>query len=280
MGKALQRDEDSGDSPLYFTSVPFAQGCLKASVPVFHGFFGRSGGFSTGIYASLNCGAGSDDHVGDVINNRRLVADVAGCEPENLLGLHQIHSDICVSVTKPWSSHAKPQADAMVTDQRGLALGILTADCAPVLFIGAKADGAPVIGAAHAGWGGALKGILASTVAHMLALGAMQDSLQACIGPCIGKASYEVTDEFMQPFLAEDPENERFFMSGKRAGHGLFDLPGYCAAKLAKAGVGKVFIKDLDTYFNEEDFFSYRRTTHRKETDYGRQISVIAIGEG
>ncbi|HOO82901.1 MAG TPA: laccase domain-containing protein, partial [Alphaproteobacteria bacterium] len=168
---------------------------------------------------------------------------------------------------------------AMVTDVSGLALGVLTADCAPVLFYGKKSDGAPVVGAAHAGWGGALKGVLDNTLAMMLELGAVPESIRACIGPCIGQKSYEVRDDFADTFLEEDGRNEVFFTAGRCAGHLQFDLPGYCAAKLGRAGVKNVLIKDLDTYFNEEDFFSYRRATHRHEKDYGRQISVIMIQE-
>ncbi len=261
-----------GSEELYFRVPGFTDG-LQA--PVFHGFFGRFGGLSKNVYASLNCGPGSDDNPEHVKANRKIVADVAGCAPDHLLSLHQVHGDVCVRVEAVWS--ARPQADAMVTDKPGFALGILTADCAPVLFAGQKTDGAPVIGAAHAGWGGALRGILESTVREMTALGAEPGSLKACIGPCIGKASYEVKDEFATPFYQEDDENERFFKAAKAPGHLMFDLAGYCAFKLFKAGVRDVLIKDLDTYFHEEDFFSYRRATHRSEKDYGRQISVIKI---
>ncbi len=244
---------------------------------VFHGFFGRFGGVSKNVYASLNCGPGSDDHPEHVDHNRRVVAGVAGCAPEQLLTLYQVHGNACVRVTEGWRDAQRPQADAMVTDQPGFALGILTADCAPVLFYGEKSDGSPVIGAAHAGWGGALKGVLEETLSQMKALGATSESLKACIGPCIGQSSYEVQDDFADALYQEDDENERFFKPGKRSGHLMFDLAGYCAFKLYKQGMKDVFIKDLDTYFNEEEFFSYRRATHRSEKDYGRQISVITI---
>lgn len=198
-------------------------------------------------------------------------------DAQSILTMHQVHGDTCLTVSEIWSEHERPEADALVTDKAGIVLGVLTADCAPVLFYGEKPDGAPVIGAAHAGWKGAVGGILEATLKAMLELGAQGDSIRACIGPCIAQASYEVSAEFFKPFEAEDPENDHFFMASNKEGHLMFDLAGYCAAKLAKNGVGKVFIKDLDTCFNEEDFFSYRRATHREEKDYGRQISLIAI---
>lgn len=267
-----QPDSDAG--ALYFSSRAFAS---PEKDGIFHGFFSRHGGASTGIYAGLNCGPGSGDDPDAVEVNRALVARTAGCDPANFLSLHQIHSAVAIPVTQSWPVSARPQADGMATDRPGLALAILTADCAPVLFHGRKADGAPVVGAAHAGWGGALKGVLEATMAQMTALGAVPESVRAFVGPCIGKTSYEVTQDFSMPFMAENPENERFFMSSRREGRLMFDLPGYCVAKLARHGVPKVFVKDLDTYFNEEDFFSYRRTTHRKDVDYGRQVSVIMI---
>ncbi|MCC6597919.1 MAG: peptidoglycan editing factor PgeF [Alphaproteobacteria bacterium] len=263
------------DAPLpYFCRKAFA---TPEQDGIFHGFFTRQGGESTGIYGALNCGPGSEDNPEDVSANRIRVAETVGCAPSSLLSLHQIHSATAITVTAPWSAQARPQADGMATDVPGLGLAILTADCAPVLFYGRKADGAPVIGAAHAGWGGALKGVLEATLVQMEALGAARETVRASIGPCIGKNSYEVTVDFSAPFLAEDPENERFFMETRRTGHLMFDLSGYCATKLASSGVARVFIRDLDTYFNEEDFFSYRRTTHRKDVDYGRQVSVIMI---
>ena len=165
----------------------------------------------------------------------------------------------------------------MVTDQAGIALGVLAADCTPILFRGKKVDGSPVIGAAHAGWGGALKGISKSTVEAMIALGAEKSSISACIGPCIAQSSYEVSEDFKLPFLAEDVGNDAFFIAGEREGHLMFDLEGYNASNLRKIGVENVHIIGVDTYSNEDDFFSYRRKTHRGEPDYGRQISVIKI---
>lgn len=262
------------DSEKLYFEVP---GLVPDEAPVFHGFFGRSGGVSTDVYASLNCGIGSDDDPAAVHENRKRVAAAVGVATDHLLSVYQVHGDQCVSVEGPWAAQGRPEADAMVTDVPGVALGIMTADCAPVLFYGQKSDGSPVIAAAHAGWGGALKGILGATVQAMVTKGAQEGSIHAAIGPCIGQASYEVKEAFAEPFMAEDEANETFFMAGQRAGHLQFDLPGYCALKLAKAGLRRVYIKDLDTYFNEEDFYSYRRTTHREEKDYGRQLSVICI---
>lgn len=245
--------------------------------PVFHGFFGRQGGFSKGVYNGLNCGRGSDDAPENVKANLGAIAEMIGVAPDHILTLHQVHGKSCAVVSDIWDIENRPQADAFVTDRAGIALGILTADCAPVLFSGKKADGAAVIGAAHAGWKGAIGGALDSTVQKMVQIGAEINSITACIGPCIAQGSYEVTEDFFTPFEKEDPENERFFMAARREGHLMFDLAGYCAFRLAKLGLKNVFIKDLDTYFNEEDFFSYRRATHRDEKDYGRQISLILI---
>lgn len=258
---------------LYYT-VP---GFVSEDIPVFHGFFGRQGGVSTGIYSSLNCGPGSDDNPADVKENRYLVAEAVGCEPDHLLYLYQVHGDDCVVVDDGYDVLARPEADGYVTDRPGIALGILTADCAPILFYGLKGSGEPVIGAAHAGWGGALKGVSESVVKQMKALGAVKDTIVACIGPCIAQTSYEVTTDFQKPFLEESKENAQFFEASPKEGHLQFDLAGYNAFKLYKLGIRNVLKKEIDTFFNEEDFYSYRRTTHRKESDYGRQISVIKI---
>jgi polyphenol oxidase len=259
---------------VYFDMQPFGD---NENGPVFHGFFGRQGGVSKDVYNALNCGRGSGDIAENVKANLKAVAEKIGVMPDHLLTLHQVHGKECAIVKNVWDVENRPQADAAVTDQKGIALGILTADCAPVLFHGQKADGKPVIGAAHAGWKGAIGGALDATLDAMEGLGAVKDSIKACIGPCIAQVSYEVREDFYAPFEAEDPSNERFFMAARREGHLMFDLAGYCAARLAKAGLKKVYIKDLDTYFNEEDFFSYRRATHRAEKDYGRQISLIFI---
>ncbi len=259
---------------MYFTEGHFTD---NDKGPVFHAFFSRNGGVSHGIYNSLNCGRGSDDEPENVQKNYEAIGKVLGVPAGRILTLYQVHGDTCLIARVPPSDSERPKADAHVTDVPGLALGILTADCAPVLFSGQKEDGSPVIGAAHAGWKGAVGGILDSTIARMKELGAVPASIKACIGPCIGAASYEVSEGFIAPFMAESEENERFFMAGRREGHLMFDLAGYCAARLARAGVSRVYIKDLDTFYNEEDFFSYRRTTHRKEPDYGRQLSAIVI---
>jgi len=259
---------------LYFAQDGFAQ---NDDMPVFHGFFGRRGGVSEDIYASLNCGQGSDDHQKRVQQNRQIVSEVVGCGSDHLLSVHQVHGAHCVRASEPWASENKPKADACVTNVPGIALSVLTADCAPVLFSGQDGDGQPVVAAAHAGWGGALKGVLEATIEQMGILGADLQSIKACIEPCIGQKSYEVGDEFAEPFIEEEAENERFFMAAQKDGHLMFDLPGYCAAKLAKNGVKDVMIQDMDTYAHEDHFFSYRRTTHRGEKDYGRQISVIMI---
>lgn len=258
--------------PIFYENASFA----AAAPGLFHGFFTRRGGVSAGVYAALNCGPGSNDAADLVQRNREIVAQTAGCAPEDLLSLYQMHSAECVVACQSLGTD-RPKGDAMVTDVPGLALGILTADCAPVLFHGQKADGTPVIGAAHAGWGGALKGVLDNSVQEMIALGAQPASIKAAIGPCIAQASYEVREEFAAPFYEQDEESERFFMLARREGHLMFDLAGYCALRLSKAGVMDISIKDLDTYAHEADFFSYRRTTHRGETDYGRQISLITI---
>jgi purine-nucleoside/S-methyl-5'-thioadenosine phosphorylase / adenosine deaminase len=234
-----------------------------------HGFFGREGGVSQGVYASLNCGPGSRDAPKAVTENRARA--VAALGPGlRLITLGQIHSAIVHPVGPAWDFDVKQEGDALVTDQPGLALGILTADCAPVLFADAEAR---VIGAAHAGWKGAVAGVLENTVAVMEKLGAKPDRIVAAIGPAISQANYEVGADMRARFGAAD---ERFFMSG-RAGHFHFDLPGYAAHRLRQAGVGKIADLGLCTYPMEEGFFSFRRTTHRGEADYGRELSAIAL---
>lgn len=266
-----QTSSQPDSSVIYFDSDKFSLQAKKAG----YGFFGRQGGVSKGVYDSLNCGRGSDDNPGNVIKNLEIIASQIGLKDTDIATMHQVHGDVCLYVEKPWPIEQRPQADALVTDKQGVAIGVLTADCGPVLFYGEKEGGEPVIGAAHAGWKGAIGGILNSTVKKMEEMGAK--NISACVGPCIAQASYEVSESFFEPFEKENPENERFFKSASKDGHLMFDLAGYCAAKLAGIGLKNVFIKDLDTYFNEEDFFSYRRATHREEKDYGRQISLIYI---
>lgn len=243
-----------------------------------HGFFGRQNGVSEGLYDSLNCGVGSDDDPGVVAENRKRVAGYFDAAPENLITVWQVHSPDCIYIDKPVAAGIdRPKADALVTDRAGLVLGVLTADCGPILFVGEKADGSPVIGASHAGWGGALNGVLESTVKKMIEMEATPESICAAVGPCIGPKSYEVSIGFEKPFLAREPQDEHFFREARKEGHLMFDLPGYIASRLAGAGVKQVTITGHDTFAEADSFFSYRRTTHAKEPDYGRQISAISI---
>ena len=235
-----------------------------------HGFLGRRGGMSEGIFASLNVGLGSSDSLEAVAANRLAVIE-AVMPKAVLTTCYQIHSALVVTVNAPMVE--RPQADALVTRAPGLLLGILTADCAPVLFADAQAG---VIGAAHAGWKGALGGVTDATIKAMEALGAKRANIAAAIGPCIARKSYEVGDAFVETFAKDDPANERFF-SGGRAGHAYFDLEGYVAHRLQAAGIARVDALGLDTCSDAERFFSYRRTTHAGEPDYGRQISVIGL---
>jgi YfiH family protein len=235
-----------------------------------HGFFGRTGGVSTGIYDSLNCGPGSGDELAAVTQNRsRVAARMTG----ELITLYQIHSDRTVVVLTSWNEN-RPQADAMVTATPGIALGILTADCAPVLFADPQAR---VIGAAHAGWKGALGGVIESALAAMETLGADRSRIAAAIGPCIAQDSYEVGAEFRERFAHVDSANGRFFRASDKADHFRFDLENYVVHRLAGAGLANVHALNADTYTREADFFSFRRTTHRGERNYGRQISAIAL---
>ena len=235
-----------------------------------HGFFGRAGGVSKGIFASLNCGPGSGDARADVVENRRRVA--AALSPDAaLLTLYQIHSAEAVTVAAPWNIGEGPQADAMATNLPGLALGILTADCAPVLFADAEAG---VIAAAHAGWKGAVGGVTDAAIAAMEALGARRTRIAAAIGPCISQANYEVGPEFRERFA---PGDERFFVASERNGHFRFDLEGYVAMRLAAADIAGVESLSACTYAREDDYFSFRRATHRGEADYGRQVSAIVL---
>ena len=238
-----------------------------------HGFFGRSGGVSGGIFASLNCGPGSGDAPEAVRENRRRVTEALSPEAK-LVSLYQVHSPSVVTVTEAWDIPANPKADAMVTDRPGIALGILTADCAPVLLADRDAG---VIGAAHSGWGGAFGGVVESVMAAMKALGANPERIVAAIGPCISQGSYEVGPEFEARFRAQDQGHAQFFAPSPRAGHFQFDLEAYVATRLAQAGVGRIEKLSACTYARREEFFSYRRTTHAKEPDYGRQISAIML---
>jgi len=237
-----------------------------------HGFFGRRGGVSTGALEGLNVGYGSNDDRSAIDENRRI-AVASLLRDGELVTLHQVHSAEVVQAERPWPRDARPRADAMVTDRPNLLLGILTADCAPVLFAD---NGAPIVGAAHAGWRGALAGVTDSTIAAMERMGARRDRIHAAVGPCIGQASYEVDEDFRSRFLADDPDNARFFVTGTQ-GKPHFDLEAYVVHRLIAAGIGEVEALNLDTYADPDRFYSYRRSTHCGEADYGRQLSAIAL---
>lgn len=237
-----------------------------------HGFLGRRGGVSTGLHAGLNVGLGSDDDAAAIAENRRRAVEAVRFGAQ-LVTVHQVHSADAVTATDPWPDDARPHADALVTDRPGLLLGVLTADCTPVLLADVEAG---VVGAAHAGWKGALGGVTDSVITAMEGLGASRDRIAAAIGPVIARVSYEVDNGFARRFEEADPANERFFSPG-REGHQQFDLEAYVAARLAAAGIGRIELLGLDTYADPERFFSFRRATHRGEPGYGRQISLIGL---
>lgn len=237
-----------------------------------HGFLGRRGGVSEGVVAGLNVGLGSGDDEAAVAENRRR-AGAAVLPGAPIVACYQVHSPDCVTVAQPWSDAERPQADALATDRRGLLLAVVTADCTPVLLADREAG---VIGAAHAGWKGAIAGVTDRTVAAMRALGARPERIVAAIGPTIARDSYEVDEGLRARFLAEDAANARFFAAGK-PGHWQFDLPGYVAVRLVRAGVGTVEDLALDTYAAPDRFYSFRRATHRGEPVYGRQMSLIGL---
>jgi YfiH family protein len=246
---------------------------FASSSNIRHAFFTRQGGASDGIYASLNGGIGSSDDPARVMENRRRMAEHLGVRPDALISVHQIHSADAVTVESPWQSE-RPRADAMATAIPGLALGITTADCGPVLFADPQAR---IIGAAHAGWRGAVNGILEATVEAMERLGADRGRIVAVLGPTISQTAYEVGPEFVTRFAEEAPGHQRFFRPSEKPGHAMFDLPGFIGARLETAGIGEFVDLGLCTYSDEDRFFSYRRTTHRSEPDYGRLISAIAL---
>lgn len=238
-----------------------------------HGFLGRRGGVSTGIVGGLNVGLGSRDDPLAVAENRRLAAE-AVAPGGRLVTVYQTHSADAVTVTAPLPDDARPAADALVTDRPGLVLGIVTADCAPILLADAEAG---VVGAAHAGWKGALGGVTDATVLAMEKLGARRERISAAVGPCIARASYEVDDAFRIRFSEADPATERFFADGRRAGRFQFDLEAYVVHRLAAAGIMRIAALGQDTYAQPDRYFSFRRATHATEPDYGRQISLIAL---
>ena len=239
-----------------------------------HAFFTRAGGVSDGIYESLNGGLGSDDAPAKVAENRARMAAAIGVTPENFLSVYQIHSPNVVVADAPWPAAERPRADAIVTRTPGLGVGIGTADCGPVLFADAQAR---VVGAAHAGWRGALTGVLEATIHEMERLGARRERIAAAAGPMISQRNYEVGQDLIDRFLADDKANARHFAKGERAGHAMFDLPGYVVERLKRAGLTQIENLGLCTYGDPAQFYSYRRSTHRKEPDYGRHINAIAI---
>ena len=241
-----------------------------------HGFFTRHGGVSAGLFGSLNCGLKNDEENVNVRENRARVAAALDLPPEKLVIAKQVHGNVTLTVTKPWGFAEGAEADAMVTAKAGIALGVLTADCAPVLFVDKKAR---VIGAAHAGWKGAVGGILESTIEAMKKLGAEPKNILAAIGPCIGAASYEVKDDFTAPFLAQDAENQTFFRESPKAGHLIFNLPGYVAHRVGLQGVKTIYDTRQDTLAQESVFFSNRRAFLKSEKSFGLQISVISMEE-
>lgn len=247
---------------------------LKELPGLRHGFMTRAGGVSDGIYASLNCGYGSNDETARVAENRKRAAARLALPGDALVTAYQTHSTRVADVAAPHAAGNAPEVDAMVTDRPGIALGILTADCAPVLFADAEAR---VIGAAHAGWRGAVSGIVEETIAAMERKGAKRARILAAIGPCIGAGSYEVGPEFPAAFFAQDAANARFFRPASRAGHFLFDLAGYVEARALAAGVEAVERVEADTCAEPDRFFSYRRTTQQGLRDYGRLVSLIAL---
>jgi hypothetical protein len=237
-----------------------------------HGFLGRRGGVSTGDLAGLNVGYGSNDERAAIDENRRLAIGALLTDAE-LATVHQVHSAEVIHAEEPWPHDRRPRVDAMVTDTPNLLIGILTADCAPVLFADHRAA---VVGAAHAGWRGALAGVTDSTIAAMERLGAKREHIHAAVGPCIGQPSYEVDGDFRARFVAHDPDNARFFVDGS-GGKPHFDLEGYVVHRLIAAGIDEIEALNLDTYGDADRFYSYRRATHRGQADYGRQLSAIAI---
>jgi YfiH family protein len=239
-----------------------------------HGFFTRRGGVSTGPFASLNCSLSSADDREAVLENRARVARALGADPDRLLGLTQVHGHAVATAAEPWIAGAGPRADAMVTDRPGIALGIVTADCAPVLFADTQAG---VIGAAHAGWRGAVSGVIEATIEAMIALGARADRIAAAVGPCIGQCSYEVGPDLRDAVLARAVAGAVFFAPGQRDDRWQFDLPAYCAARLRAAGVACVAELGADTLAGEDRFFSHRRRTLAGGGPIGHQISAIAL---
>ncbi len=253
-------------TPLQSSIAPNPEG-------VAHGFFERTGGVSTGIYEGLNCGPGSNDNPEHVRENRRRAAEELGASPSNLISLYQIHSTEVVIVTEPWKRESAPQADGMVTATPGIALGILTADCGPVLMWDEEAC---VVAAAHAGWKGALAGVIEATISSMIDHGARRDGIKATLGPTISQRAYEVGPEFVARFVEVDPQFNEYFAPSDRPGHAQFDLPSFILAGLRQSGISEPIWTGHCTY-SDVNRFSYRRSTHRGEIDYGRNLSAIML---
>ena len=247
---------------------------LAGETGIRHAFFTREGGISTGIYASLNGGVGSQDDQAHVTENRARMAAHLGVERDKLVSLYQVHSPDVAVVTGPWPGE-RPKADAMVTIAHGVALGVSSADCGPILFADSEAG---VIGAAHSGWKGAFGGVVGATVTAMEKLGARRERIIAVLGPTISATAYEVGPEFIERFKAENATYSRFFHASERPAHAMFDLPAFIAHRAQEPGIGRFVDLALCTYGDESRFYSYRRTTHRQEADYGRLISAIALG--
>lgn len=247
---------------------------LTANPAIRHGFFTRRGGVSGGIYEGLNCGYGSGDNSADVDENRTRAMARFGLTRDQLNTVYQVHSADVAVTDEPWAIEGRPKVDAIVTNRPGLAIGIMTADCTPVLFADRKAG---IIGAAHAGWKGAIGGVLAATVRKMEELGGDRHHITAAVGPCIHQKSYEVGPEFYRSFVDQHSQNDQYFTASPKDRHYLFDLPGFVLGKLSELDLSAVQNVSEDTYLNEDKFYSYRRTTHRKETDYGRGLSAIVL---
>jgi len=252
--------------------APITAPCLEGSPRIRHAFFTRHGGVSQGIYASLNCGLGSKDEAAAVRENRARVA--VHLRAGTVLTAHQIHSPTAVVVTQAWPEAERPRADALVTASRGIAVGVLAADCTPVLFADSVAG---VVAAAHAGWRGAIGGVLESTIASMESLGARRADIRAAVGPCIGQDAYEVGWDFERDFLQRDPDSQRFFAAPSPGARPHFDLPAYALHRLQRAGIGHACSCTYCTYTHADDFFSFRRSQARGDVDYGRQISAIVL---
>lgn len=261
------------EHPLPITSELLTDACAGSAIR--HGFFTRAGGVSGGLYRGLNVGLGSEDDREHILENRNRVCRAFSAAPDQLATPHQIHSPDVWVVDRSFNG-SRPKADAVVSATPGIVLGVLTADCGPILLADPDAG---VIGAAHAGWSGALSGVVENTIDRMVEIGAERARITACLGPSISAANYEVGQEFVARFIAHDPLNEDFFSPSGKTGHSLFDLQTYTLNRLARAGISAQ-VTGHCTYAEEDNFFSYRRATHRNEPDYGRQISAISIVDG